>query len=457
MTYATRTHRRVAVRPRPFWAGGVLLSAAILLTPAAALAERATSTQQVTARAEFLLRTPAAPSGDAAVCIVDSGVTPNADLNGALLGSETINADGDTSDSNGHGTYMAMIAGARLNGWGTVGAWPAIGIYTVRGTRPGTATYGVGDISVAVGRCIAAADERQLPIKAISISLAAPAGVSAGDINTIAAARQNGIAVVVAAGNIPGPVQSPGNAPGAFTVAAASASGGLCSFASSGPEVDVRALGCDVQLADRFTGTPTLGDGSSLSTPFVAAALTALRAYRPDLSVDQAEALLRDHASGGMLDVTASFRAAGLGHIVDAYQPVADLPPSSPPPVPPVGPSPDPAPPGQDVTPDDEPSAAERAIARCKQLKATAKRWCALPDVAISERLDRRRLRIVVENVPRGARLAVYNGSKRLTRTKGRRVTLRVTARGYKALRLRFETRSRKSLMLTVTRRDLES
>ena len=60
--------------------------------------------------------------------------------------------------------------------------------------------------------------------------------------------------------------------------------------------------------------------------------LTALRAYKPELTPDQAEQLLLSAAdtarAGKVINVAAAFRAAGLGAMVDGYHPP---PPQTPP------------------------------------------------------------------------------------------------------------------------------
>jgi hypothetical protein len=66
----------------------------------------------------------------------------------------------------------------------------------------------------------------------------------------------------------------------------------------------------------------------------VAAVLTALRGYKPELTPDEAEQLLTStadaRAAGKVINVAAAFRAAGLAAMVDAYQPPAPASPPSP-------------------------------------------------------------------------------------------------------------------------------
>jgi hypothetical protein len=100
-----------------------------------------------------------------------------------------------------------------------------------------------------------------------------------------------------------------------FAVAAADNAGGRCSFAASGPEVDLWAPGCpqDVALSD---GRAAWASGSSESTSFTAAVLAQLRGFDPSLTPEQAEAYLTSsglgQGAGKGLDADAAFRAAGL-------------------------------------------------------------------------------------------------------------------------------------------------
>jgi hypothetical protein len=82
------------------------------------------------------------------------------------------------------------------------------------------------------------------------------------------------------------------------------------------------------------TGEPGTIDGSSTSAGLVAGVLTALRAYKPELTPDQAEQLLLSTADttsvGKLINAAAAFRSVGLGAMVDAYQPEAKQSPPKP-------------------------------------------------------------------------------------------------------------------------------
>ena len=131
-----------------------------------------------------------------------------------------------------------------------------------------------------------------------------------------------------------GGVQWPARYGPAFAVGASDANGGFCDSASRGAALDLSALGCGDDSALWDTGAPATIDGSSTSAGLVAGVLTALRAYKPELTPDQAEQLLVSTAdsagAGTVINVAAAFRAAGLGAMVDAYHPPTPAPPPTP-------------------------------------------------------------------------------------------------------------------------------
>jgi hypothetical protein len=147
--------------------------------------------------------------------------------------------------------------------------------------------------------------------------------------NTVEGARRAGLSVVAAAGNHPGPVDWPAAYPAVLAVGAANAGGSRCSFAASGPEVDLWAMGCpaDIALVDGRAGWAS---GSSEATALIAVALTQLRGLRPDLGVAEAEELFTGTAAkseaGTTLDVAAAFHSAGLSQrLVEGHRAIPNL------------------------------------------------------------------------------------------------------------------------------------
>jgi hypothetical protein len=290
----------------------------------------AVTAQAQQADAAFLAYAPAPAGGAGALCLVDTGVNSNPDTTAGLIGSYAID-NGTTTDVDpqGHGTTMAMIAGAAGNGM--IGAWPQIKIVSVRATNvptPGQQpTYQFNNYWEAMGFCYAAPPSDK--IKAVDLALASQIPPSPDQAQNLAKVvgelESANVAVVAAAGNNPGAVQEPGAEPGVFSVGADTAqpgtlsntpAGSACSFSAT-TDVGLLAPGCGLDAANPLTDAPfCCADGTSQASAFTAAVLVALMSYDPTLSYAKAEQLLINTAVDGDLDVAAAFEADGLGQIV---------------------------------------------------------------------------------------------------------------------------------------------
>lgn len=301
-----------------------LAGAAMLVGAAHAAADELPVTVQArAANAAWLPYTPPPSAGARTLCLVDTGLTPNADIASAVIGRAAL--DGGTADDvdpRRHGTSMAMIAGAAANGVGMVGAWPAIRLRSVRAASPspdgGAAQFAFADYARAIRVCQSNPDVAAI---VLALSGAEPASSDEQDtfVNYVAKAHAKNVNVVAAAGNDGTAVTTPASLPGVFAIGATDAAGALCSFSARGPGLDLLAPGCGLDTADPATLARLVGaGGTSQASVFAATALVALRSYDPGMSWDQAEDLLRSTARGGMLDVAAAFRAAGLEPVVDA-------------------------------------------------------------------------------------------------------------------------------------------
>jgi hypothetical protein len=277
------------------------------------------------------------------VCIVDSGVDLNPDTQPVVVDREALDGGnpGDVSPQF-HGTRMVMAAAAvGGNDWGMVGAAPgAVRIVSIRAANTedqlGFQAYRQGVLACEL-------DARVYDIKVISLSVGfqgTPTLEQQGELqDAIVDARSRlGMNVVAAAGNEGATqISYPASAPGVLAVGAADAQRQRCAFSNTGPQLALLAPGCDLDEANPLTGAAEYDQaGTSFAEVDVAAVLGALRAYRPDLSGEQAEELLKETASaaGGVLDVTALFDAAGLASVVaagEANEPLGASPaPSAP-------------------------------------------------------------------------------------------------------------------------------
>ena len=283
----------------------------------------------------------APPSQPAAVCLIDSGVDVNPDTQPVLVDREALDG-GDPGDVDPalHGTRMTMEAAAAAgNEWGMVGAAPtAVRIVSIRATST-TDGLSFGAYKQAILLCELRASTYD--IKVISLSVGFQGSPGPEELAELQDAVQNArtrysIDVVAAAGNeSSAEISYPAAAPGVLAVGAADAQRERCAFSNTGSQLALLAPGCDLEEANPLSGSPEYDyAGTSQATAITAAVLAALRAYRPDLSPEGAEQLLRGTAAaaGAVLDVTALFRAAGLGGLIaegEAREPRPALPAAS--------------------------------------------------------------------------------------------------------------------------------
>jgi len=306
------------------------ITAALGATTPAAAATPAVTAQAQAANAAFLAYAPPPSGGAGALCLVDTGVNVNPDTQPGLVSSSAVDGgSGNDVDPDGHGTTMAMIAGAA--GHGMIGAWPQIKIVSVRATNtpsPGQEpTFEFNDYAYGMNECSTLASEYH--IHAIDLALSStipPSPDQAQDFaDKLAQAHGQNVAVLAAAGNAPGAVEEPAAEPGVFAVGASIAQsdtlspgaiGSPCNFSAT-QGLTFFAPGCGVDEADPFTDEPTCcGNGTSQASAFAAAVLVALMSYDPTLSYTKAEQLLVSTTTDGNLNVAAAFDADGLGAIV---------------------------------------------------------------------------------------------------------------------------------------------
>jgi hypothetical protein len=299
------------------------------------------SAQARAARAEFLLTaTPPAPV--ATICLVDTGVNVNPDTAGVI---DRIALQGDPADHGAtpHGTTMAMFIGAPANGWGMVGIWPSARIVSVRSNIDGQDAFTPAGYNFGLKQCDKDASfyGSKVALLALSSETQLTPEESEAITGTIAAARSHGLNVIVSAGNNDGRAPGvPASIAGALSVGAANAlAGTLCPFSATG--ATLLAPGCRVDGADPTTGyAPTTDQGTSQAAAIVAAAIAALRTWRPDLTPQAVDDLVTRSAAvapdGRHLDVAAMFTAAGLAGLIP--------PTVTPTPTPTATPSPTPTP-----------------------------------------------------------------------------------------------------------------
>jgi hypothetical protein len=303
--------------------------------------------------------------------LVDTGVNVNPDTEGVVVDRTAIDGgSGNDVSPTTHGTVLAMMAGAPLNGWGMVGTAPrSIQIVSVRILESGQTTFPFSSYAAGITECL---QLRQLHnIKVINLSLGTSETPSGKDYeavaNAVEKANNRGVAVVAAAGNDDGgPVEYPAAYATVLSVGASDTQGGaFCTFSNRGEGLRLIAPGCDLDGADPTSGEPDYNywQGTSESSIIAASALTALESYRPELTPQAAEEALTG-VDGGVLDIAQAFRNEGLGEIVAAGE-------AAEPAAPPAG-SANPAKPPQSVTPSNAMTLTapfQRPRARLKRVK----------------------------------------------------------------------------------------
>jgi len=215
------------------------------------------------------------------VAVLDTGVASIPDTQGDLLSGAdfssgtTSNGNGQT-DTDGHGTQMAvMIAGS---GSTYEGLAPDAKILPVRIT-----TGGVGNPDdMAAG--IRYAISQNAAVINLSQGTAAQSPVVAGAIQ---AALDANIVVVAASGNAgSSSVDYPAAYSGVVAVGATDQSGSIWSDSNSGPQVTLVAPGVAVPAEDNFGNTGS-ANGTSASTAYVSATVALIRAAHPSWTAGQ--------------------------------------------------------------------------------------------------------------------------------------------------------------------------
>ncbi len=258
------------------------------------------------------------PGRGTIVAVVDSGVdASHPDLKGDVIpGADFVSGTGGNGfdDEHGHGTHVAgIIAATANNGIGVAGLAQGVKVMAVRVLD---STGSGWDSTIAQG-IIYATDHGA---SVINLSLGGPGSdVSA---SAISYALAHGVVVVAAAGNERAsgdPVTYPAAYPGVLGVAASDSSDATASFSNTGAYVDVTAPGVRVLSTypgDRYAWM----DGTSMATPYAAAAAALLKSGHPSLTPAEVDSALertaddlgapgRDDESGyGLIDPRAALQ-----------------------------------------------------------------------------------------------------------------------------------------------------
>ena len=250
------------------------------------------------------------------ITILDSGIDlGHPDFvsrpNTVLLNPQFVSGpDGDDY----HGTEVASMAAAAVNGVGGEGVYPQarIRIYDVRDELDDDSVIAGIEAAIAAGPSV------------INLSLGGP-GNSRSLYEATLRALATGSLVVASSGNerdSGNPTIYPAAYPHVLTVGASDRASRPAEFSSSGPAVDLTAPGEELPFQDPLDPTNHyLVAGTSFSAPMVAAAAAWIRTVRGAMSVGQLSDLLRfsahdlaqpgyDERTGyGVLDIPAALAA----------------------------------------------------------------------------------------------------------------------------------------------------
>ncbi|MBL8224556.1 MAG: S8 family peptidase [Chromatiales bacterium] len=274
------------------------------------------------------------------------------------------NLDGlqDPQPSSWHGTRVAgMLAAITNNGIGLAGATWSGRVLPVRvlGKCGGYDSDIIAGMRWAAGLPVSGVPANPTPAKVLNMSLGGSGTCTRAYISTVNDIRAAGALVVASAGNENGPVDVPGNCPGALAVGGLRQVGTKVGYSSQGPEVGISApagncvnlvgdclfslvtttnTGSTTPAASGYTDARSdINIGTSFSAPIVAGIAALMHGVNAGLKADDLRARLQAAArpfpaeaglptcpatdpSTGQCNCTGSTCGAG---IADAVQSVA--------------------------------------------------------------------------------------------------------------------------------------
>jgi hypothetical protein len=267
------------------------------------------------------------PGPGKAVTVVDSGIDLTHPEFAGRPDLLMLNPQEPAPTGGRHGTGVASLVGAPINGVGISGIYPQAAL------RSWDAALGEGvqlTTSDIVAGILAAA--RQGP-GVINLSLGGP-GADPLIRQAVAAAVASGSLVVAASGN-DGPngrLTYPASYPHVLTVGSLGRAGEVSPFSSQSRFVDLVAPGEDIETAWPVNPVESpdgyrSGDGTSFAAPLVSGAAAWIWTARPDLDASQLFEVLRrsarDIGPPGK-DVASGFGVLNVGAALAAPTPVRD-------------------------------------------------------------------------------------------------------------------------------------
>jgi hypothetical protein len=253
--------------------------------------------------------------------IIDTGVDLTHEEFAGRPFTTALNPQSTSARFDEHGTAVASVAAAPMNGLGVAGVYPQANLY-VWDASPSGVGITVGDVVRGLDAAIRTGQG------VVNLSLGSQLRNPFID-RMIAVTQASGTLVVAAAGNSRqngSPLEYPASLPHVLTVGALDATGQPTFFTSGSSHVDLSAPGEGIWVAVPTTLHPPTNydvfDGTSFASPMVAAAADWVWTVRPTLDVSQLFDVMRasaqdvsnpgfDSLTGfGRLDIPAALTVA---------------------------------------------------------------------------------------------------------------------------------------------------
>ena len=276
---------------------------------------------------------------DVAVFVIDTGIdNPEVALDDEYDFTMDVERK-DGIDTDGHGTHLSGVIGAKDDGAGIVGVAPGVGLHSLRViTGDEVQDNEALDLSTAV-----AAVERVTAFKLTNPNTPVVVNLSLGsDIGTttynalddaIAASTGTGVTYVIAAGNqgIDAGTVSPAHVEEAITVGAYDEADRFADFSNYGPLVDILAPGTNIlslQPDAMATGDGhMLMSGTSQATAHVTGVVALFLAQNPYASPEQVRSALLTSGKGGITGVPAGTTDLTVYAGIDGGMVAMEVPP----------------------------------------------------------------------------------------------------------------------------------
>jgi subtilisin family serine protease len=255
------------------------------------------------------------------VAIVDTGVGPHPDLPPIVEGFNALPGGVSYVDDHGHGTHIAGIIAARVNGLGIIGAAPQTSIAAVKVLDANGQGF-LSDLIYGLQWVYNNHSQKQIGLVNMSLGFSADSPPLQRAIQHL---YERGILMVASAGNscsdAPGQdegggdegegvatpcdpsqtaVKYPARYPWVLAVAATDYNDQITAYSLAGPEVDIAAPGGSRAsqriLSTYLGGGYGYGSGTSQAAAHVTGALALKLQQQPQLSLSQVQRLLQHTA-----------------------------------------------------------------------------------------------------------------------------------------------------------------